>query len=215
MKMFGLGLMVMGLAACSNPAPIEAPAATASGSAEAVQKAAPAAQAAAPAAPTSQPTSLPSAGSAEPAKGLGFDRTPPEQAAGTTEHYGWAFTTPGPALPISTAIAECAGTEKVCRISAKVSGVCQNKGCWMTLTAPELQQEVRVKFKDYAFFLPRNAMGGKVDIEGILTERVMPQDEAQHYADDAAKAGEAPRKVEGPVKTYQVMATGVDLSLGK
>ena len=215
MKMFGLGLMVMGLAACSNPAPVEAPAAAASGSAEAAQKAAPAAQAAAPAAPTSQPTSLPSAGSAEPAKGLGFDRTPPDQAAGTTAHYGWAFTTAGPAMPISTAIEACVPSGKVCRIAAKVSGVCQNKGCWMTLTAPELKQEVRVKFKDYAFFMPKYAMGGKVDIEGVLTEREMSQDEAQHYADDAAKAGEAPRKVTGPVKAYQIMATGADLSLGK
>jgi S1-C subfamily serine protease len=30
----------------------------------------------------------------------------------------------------------------------------------------------------------------EVDIEGVLTEREMSQDEAQHYADDAAKAGD-------------------------
>lgn len=215
MRSIGLGLVMMGFVACGSSAP--APVAEASGSAEAVQKAAPIAAASVAAAPTSQPTpqptSQPSEGSAEPAKGLGFGRTPEAQAAGTTAHYGWAFTTAGPALPISTALADCAPTGKVCRVSAQVSGVCQNKGCWMTLTAPELKQEVRVKFKDYAFFLPRNAMGGKVDIEGVLTERIMPQEEAQHYADDAAKAGEAPRKVDGPVQTYQLMATGVDLSL--
>ena len=212
MRQFGLALMMMGLVACGTPTPAAAPAG--SGSAEALQKAAPVLAAAAPAA-AAAPTSQPSEGSAEPAKGLGFDRTPPDQAAGTTAHYGWAFTTAGPALPISTAIEACVPSGKVCRIAAKVSGVCQNKGCWMTLTAPELKQEVRVKFKDYAFFLPKNAMGGKVDIEGVLTEREMSQDEAQHYADDAAKAGEAPRKVTGPVKTYQIMATGADLSLGK
>ena len=213
MRQFGLALMMMGLVACGAPTPAATPAAG-SGSAEALQKAAPTLAAAAPAA-AAEPTSQPSEGSAAPVKGLGFDRTPPDQAAGTTEHYGWAFTTAGPALPISTAIEACVPSGKVCRIAAKVSGVCQNKGCWMTLTAPELKQEVRVKFKDYAFFLPKNAMGGKVDIEGVLTEREMSQDEAQHYADDAAKAGEAPRKVTGPVKTYQIMATGADLSLVK
>ena len=213
MRQFGLAWMMMGLVACGTPAPAAAPVAG-SGSAEAVQKAAPTPAAAAPAAAPA-PVAAPAEGSAEPAKGLGFGRTPPEQAAGTTEHYGWAFTTAGPAMPISTAIEACVPSGKVCRIAAKVSGVCQNKGCWMTLTAPELKQEVRVKFKDYAFFMPKNAMGGKVDIEGVLTEREMPQDEAQHYADDAAKAGEAPRKVTGPVKAYQIMATGADLSLVK
>jgi hypothetical protein len=213
MRQFGLALMMMGLVACGAPTPAATPTAG-SGSAEALQKAAPTLAAAAPAA-AAEPTSQPSEGSAAPVKGLGFDRTPPDQAAGTTEHYGWAFTTAGPALPISTAIEACVPSGKVCRIAAKVSGVCQNKGCWMTLTAPELKQEVRVKFKDYAFFMPKNAMGGKVDIEGVLTEREMSQDEAQHYADDAAKAGEAPRKVTGPVKTYQIMATGADLSLVK
>lgn len=213
MRQFGLALMMMGLVACGAPTPAATPTAG-SGSAEALQKAAPTLAAAAPAA-AAEPTSQPSEGSAAPVKGLGFDQTPPDQAAGTTEHYGWAFTTAGPAMPISTAIEACVPSGKVCRIAAKVSGVCQNKGCWMTLTAPELKQEVRVKFKDYAFFLPKNAMGGKVDIEGVLTEREMSQDEAQHYADDAAKAGEAPRKVTGPVKTYQIMATGADLSLVK
>lgn len=211
MRQFGLALMMMGLVACGTPTPAAAPDAG-SGSAEALQKAAPTPAAAAPAVAAAP---QPSEGSAAPAKGLGFGRTPPEQAAGTTEHYGWAFTVAGPAMPISTAIEACVPSGKVCRIAAKVSGVCQNKGCWMTLTAPELKQEVRVKFKDYAFFMPKNAMGGKVDIEGVLTEREMPQDEAQHYADDAAKAGEAPRKVTGPVKAYQIMATGADLSLGK
>ena len=214
MRQFGLALMMMGVVACGQPTPAAAPEAG-SGSAAAVQKAAPTPAAAAAPAAVAAPTSQPSEGSAAPAKGLGFDRTPPDQAAGTTAHYGWAFTTAGPAMPISTAIEACVPSGKVCRIAAKVSGVCQNKGCWMTLTAPELKQEVRVKFKDYAFFLPKNAMGGKVDIEGVLTEREMSQDEAQHYADDAAKAGEAPRKVTGPVKTYQIMATGADLSLGK
>lgn len=213
MRSVGLGLLMMGLMACGSSAPATAPVAEASGSAAAVPKVAPVAAAAAPAA--AQPTSQPTEGSAEPVKGLGFGRTPEDQAAGTTAHYGWAFTTAGPVLPISTALADCARTGKVCRISAKVSGVCQNKGCWMTLTAPELKQEVRVKFKDYAFFMPRNAMGGTVDIEGVLTERVMPQEEAQHYADDAAKAGEEPRKVDGPVKAYLLMATGVDLSIEK
>ena len=209
MRTFGATMMALGLAACGSSAPAAAPSAG-SGTETTVTTAAIATVAAAaqPAA-TSQPTSQP----AEPAKGLGFGRTPPEQAAGTTEHYGWAFTSTGPALPITTAIAECAGKESVCRIEATVSGVCQNKGCWMTLTAPELKQEVRVKFKDYAFFMPRNAMGSKVVVEGVLTERVMSQEEAQHYADDAAKAGEAPRKVEGPVKSYLLMATGVDLTI--
>ena len=138
MRQFGLALMMMGLVACGTPTPAAAPAG--SGSAEAVQKAVPTLAAAAPAAAPA-PVAPPAEGSAEPAKGLGFDRTPPDQAAGTTAHYGWAFTTAGPAMPISTAIEACVPSGKVCRIAAKVSGVCQNKGCWMTLTEAQQQQQ--------------------------------------------------------------------------
>jgi hypothetical protein len=94
-----------------------------------------------------------------------------------------------------------------------VSAVCQNKGCWFTLVSPSLDREVRVKMKDYAFFLPRNAAGGEVVIEGVLSAKVIPQAEAQHYADDEAKAGKPARRIEGDVKAYQLMASGVDLTI--
>ena len=132
------------------------------------------------------------------------------------EHRGAPFTT---TAKDTVSLAQIAATAeqmngKTVRIDATVTSVCKKKGCWMGVK--DAQGTVaRVTFKDYAFFLPKNAMGGKVDIEGVLTEREMSQDEAQHYADDAAKAGEAPRKVTGPVKAYQIMATGADLSLVK
>ena len=53
-------------------------------------------------------------------------------------------------------------------IQAKVKGtikdVCSVKGCWMTLDVGN-DEEVMVKFKDYAFFVPTNADG---DVERHL-----------------------------------------------
>mgnify|MGYP001803939974 CR=1 FL=1 len=42
------------------------------------------------------------------------------------------------------------------KVRSEITGVCQAKGCWMTMPLME-EKEMMVKFKDYAFFVPRNA----------------------------------------------------------
>ena len=65
---------------------------------------------------------------------------------------------------------EIAGQEKLAKINesdttelvfeATIDEVCQMKGCWMTL---ESDQKVRVTFKDYGFFVPKDAGGTESD----------------------------------------------------
>ena len=49
-------------------------------------------------------------------------------------------------------------------IEGTIGDVCQAKGCWMTVR--DQDQEVRVEFKDYGFFVPYSAGGKPVRLEG-------------------------------------------------
>jgi hypothetical protein len=68
----------------------------------------------------------------------------------------------------------------------EISEVCQMKGCWMTLKTPE-GQSVRVTFKDYGFFVPKDAAGRQVIIEGSASTKELDEEEAAHYAEDAGQ----------------------------
>jgi hypothetical protein len=74
-----------------------------------------------------------------------------------------------------------------------------------------VEHDVRVKMKDYGFFVPKNAAQAHVVAEGELAEREISQEEAQHYEDDAAAEGEEPKKVDGPQKVWEFTATSVEL----
>ncbi len=102
--------------------------------------------------------------------------------------------------------------DKDIKLTGQVSGVCQAKGCWMTIgTGEPGAPAIRVRFKDYAFFVPRDSMGKTAVVEGRFKLTTLSVAEAQHYADDAAKAGAAPKKITAPQATLAMMATGVEL----
>ena len=72
-------------------------------------------------------------------------------------------------------------------VKAKVSEVCQAKGCWMNLVDNQgaTDEQLFVKFKDYAFFVPKDISGKEVLIEGVAYKEVTSVDELKHYAEDA------------------------------
>ena len=81
-----------------------------------------------------------------------------------------------------------------------------------TLDADGVEMPIRVKMKDYAFFVPRNAATLPVVLEGTFKQVTIPQDEAQHYADDeAAHTGKPAKKIEGDVDSWMFMASAVQI----
>lgn len=180
----GLG----GLAACNRSAP-EAPAAAAPAPASA-----PAAPAAAPAPTAPVPTAA-------------------APTAAAPNHFGAALSA-APAVDCQTVLADAKKyDDKDVKLSGRVSGVCQNKGCWMKLTTNEPgAPSVRVTFKDYGFFVPRDSMGKTAVVEGRFKVKTLSVAEAQHYADDATKAGQAPaKKITEPQHEFSIVATGVEM----
>jgi hypothetical protein len=58
--------------------------------------------------------------------------------------------------------------EMTTKVTAKIEDVCQKKGCWMNLV-DDKGNKIRVTFKDYAFFMPKDAAGKTAIIEGVAT----------------------------------------------
>jgi hypothetical protein len=100
-------------------------------------------------------------------------------------------------------------TGKTVRIEAPVTAVCQTKGCWMHLG--EQQPPVMVKFKDYAFFVPKDASGRNAVVEGVMTLKQETVEQTRHYLEDAGKHDEAQKITEGR-KLYHFMASGVAMA---
>lgn len=91
-----------------------------------------------------------------------------------------------------------------------VSSVCQQKGCWMNLEFSEAE-EVMVKFKDYAFFVPKNIAQKKVIVKGKVYVTELSVDEQRHYAMDAGKSSEEVNSITKPGRQLSFLAEGVKI----
>lgn len=144
---------------------------------------------------------------------LGVGATPEDIKPGESNVYGSTFTIIEPPITLASAI-ERAGSEGVgpYKVEATIEKVCQAKGCWFTLDAEGVEMPIRVKMKEYAFFVPRNSATLPVVLEGTFKQVTIPQDEAQHYADDeAAHTGKPAKKIDGPVDSWMFMANAVQI----
>lgn len=91
-------------------------------------------------------------------------------------------------------------------IRGTVNEICQAKGCWLSVTSDG--QDYFVKFKDYAFFLPRDITGMEVVLNGVAYYEITSVEELQHFAADAGKSEEEIAAITEPTKELKFMATG-------
>lgn len=95
-------------------------------------------------------------------------------------------------------------------ITGTVDAVCQAKGCWITMDIGN-GQTMRVKFKDYAFFMPKDCSGKKITMTGTAFVKEISVAEQKHLAEDAGKSKKEIKKITKPVKEYRFEASGVEL----
>lgn len=87
----------------------------------------------------------------------------------------------------STMIASLKDADSVdVQFVGEIDQVCQMKGCWMTLKTED-GSSLRVTFKDYGFFVPKDAAGKKVIVSGKASIQQLDEATARHYAEDAGK----------------------------
>ncbi|MBL0013155.1 MAG: DUF4920 domain-containing protein [Flavobacterium sp.] len=94
------------------------------------------------------------------------------------------------------------------KFSSQINDVCQKKGCWMNVDLGK-GQAAFVKFKDYGFFMPLNAKGEEVVVNGKAFLSIESIEEQKHYAKDAGKSQASIDSITTPLKSYSFVADGV------
>jgi len=94
------------------------------------------------------------------------------------------------------------------KFASKIQEVCAKKGCWMNVDLAE-DKNAFIRFKDYGFFMPLNAAGSEVVVEGKAFMDIVSVDDLKHFAKDANKTQEEIDAITEPKITYAFTANGV------
>jgi hypothetical protein len=124
------------------------------------------------------------------------------------ERFGAEMPEDGDVLTLMQAITALkSNTSEEARLVGKIEGqiteVCQKKGCFMVLVDRGLH--ARVTFKDYGFFVPKDAGTSTSVVYGELTIVERSTDEINHFARDVGRPAESI----APVKEYAIVASSV------
>jgi hypothetical protein len=134
------------------------------------------------------------------------------QPKGDGKHFGAGVSNEAGAEEFAAVMEKLNSTDSVTVImKGKVTGVCQEKGCWMRITDPAnaSPEELFVQFEDYGFFMPKDLAGHNVIIEGKAYKSETSVKKLKHYAEDANKSEEEIAQITQPQVEKKFMATGV------
>ena len=129
----------------------------------------------------------------------------PVKETETYEDFGAVLPENETARSLGAAISqldELAGESVV--IETEIQQVCQKKGCFFI--ARDGQATARVRFQDYAFFIPTDSAGKTVTLAGTLERVELTPDQAAHFAEDLGEDSNAGQMADFE---YQIMATAV------
>lgn len=97
-------------------------------------------------------------------------------------------------------------------MNMKVEGVvhscCQKKGCW-TEVAMNDSETIHVTFKDYGFFVPKDASGKTIIMEGVAKYDTTSVDMRREIASDAGQSKEEIEKITEPEYELVFEASGI------
>ena len=121
-----------------------------------------------------------------------------------------AAVTADDAVPVAKVISDpAAHAGKTVKLAGRTDGVCAKKGCWMTLKGPDKTSSLRVTFRDYGFFVPKEILGRDVIVEGKLEIKEQSVAELRHLAEDAGRSPAEIAAIVAPVTNAALVADGV------
>lgn len=133
------------------------------------------------------------------------------QSVEVKDKYGQDFTLASKIVSLEEAIKDYPSySGQEVQLQASVTNVCQSKGCWMALKS-DVEEGVRVRFKDYGFFVPVSLVGKEVIVQGALVRTKVSEKLAKHFKEDAGASAEEIATVKGPVYEYTFTASGVQV----
>ena len=131
-----------------------------------------------------------------------------DTATATLNYYGDTINANG-AIASTQLLAQLAGKDSApLKVEGKISAVCQKKGCWMELDLGN-NQTMRVAFKDYKFFVPKDASGKTAIVDGMAHNDTLSIEDQKHYAEDAGKSKEEIAQITKPQPEISFEARGV------
>jgi len=96
------------------------------------------------------------------------------------------------------------------KLEGEIVEVCKMSGCWMTVDTGN-GKNIRVTFKDYGFFVPKDASGKKTVFEGEAKMETVDVATLKHFAEDAGKSQEEIAAIKEPETKLTFVATGVEI----
>ena len=122
--------------------------------------------------------------------------------------YGQSVT-PGNSVAASAIPSLLASKDSVAlKVTGQVQNVCQAKGCWMDVKLTD-NSVMKVKFKDYGFFVPKDIKGKTVVIKGMAYKEEISVADQRHYAQDAGKSAAEIKSINQPKQSITFKADGV------
>jgi Domain of unknown function (DUF4920) len=95
------------------------------------------------------------------------------------------------------------------KIEGEITSACQKKGCWLKLDVEGYEEPIRVTFKDYGFFVPKNSASNWAVVEGKAYLDTLSVETLRHYAEDAGKSEEEIMAITEPDISLAFEAHGV------
>lgn len=127
---------------------------------------------------------------------------------GSRSFHGFRISEEG-AQPIASLATLMEGKGEIeTKLEGTIEACCAKKGCWMTMPLAD-GSTMRVRFKDYGFFVPKDAGGKIAIIEGKAFNDTTSVADLRHYAEDAGKSKEEIEKITEPEIAVNFEATGV------
>ena len=113
---------------------------------------------------------------------------------------------------ISELIANCDDyVGQTVRVEGLVTGVCEKRGCWISLASDKEFEEMRIKVDDGVIVFPMEAKGHRAVAEGSFSKIEMTMEQtlayAKHHAEEHGEEFDA-SKITEPKTYFQINATG-------
>ncbi len=140
---------------------------------------------------------------------LGIAPASAQDPASQVKGYGEAITAEGAISTAELAKALAEKEEVATKVEGEIITSCAMKGCWMDMKMAD-GSTMKVRFKDYGFFVPTKGLEGKrAVIQGVATREVLDVATLKHYAEDAGKSKEEIEKITEPQNKLMFLADGV------
>ena len=137
------------------------------------------------------------------------ETTQEEAALVSYSSYGDEITADDPVTP-DQMLKDLEGADSIeVKLEASILKTCKMKGCWMDVDMGN-GEVMKVTFKDYGFFVPKEGMEGKeVVMQGVVSREMVDVETLQHYAEDAGEDEETIAAITEPEERLAFVATGV------